>query len=284
MVCILWEICYYLPLNSELGLKKTFINNLLITIVVLNLFFALQNHFLPSLNHFFPVLKYIALSSWGLKHLFLFQPFTFTLVHYTNILDINYLTTLLFYIYILKKCGDHFTEHAKQRLFIPLYLLPTAVSALLYHYFFNTTLTPIFAPYLSLTSIVLSCAIISPNKKILKPVHARPAHYGIPLKWASLTFIAYHLSLGSLSSAPYIYLGLINIATTYLLASLTLKASSKSFFLSKIESLLHKDISIRETKRCARIDRILDKIATKGMKSLSYLDKLYLRINKSHIS
>ena len=265
-------------------MQKTSIYYFLTGIFFVNVFFALQNHFLPVLKNSIPILQYLALSSWGLKHLLYYQIFTYPLIHYTTILDLNYLFFLLIYLYILKKCADHFRDHNKENFFIPLFFLPTAITTLMYFFYTKVSIAPIFSPYLPLTSIVLSTVILSPGRKILQPTHHRPLHKGIPLVWASLAFNIYHMTMGSLNTSPHLELSLINVLVTYLLATPMLKFSSRLFFLSKLERLLHKNISVNRKNKTARIDRILDKIATHGMTSLSLLDKIYLKLSKSHIS
>lgn len=268
----------------ERSLTIRSINNFILGLALINIFLTLQAHYLPFICNIIPTAKIFSLSSWGLKKFLIFQPISFSLLHYSPVLDISYLTSLLFYIYILKKCADFFILHNKHSRFLFLYLVPTALSALIYIFIFKNQLSPIYSPYLCLTSIILSCTLLDPNKKILRPVHARPAHYGIPLKWATLAFIGYQLTLGSLSTAPFVYICLVNLITTYLMALFLLKSTSQSFFFNKLEKFLHRTIFFKKENHNTRIDRILDKISKSGMNSLSFLDRLYLKINNSHFS
>lgn len=250
----------------------------MITTVVVSLGSTLFSSFYPLL----PFLWTLSLSA--LKKLYLWKFFTYLFIDPSTSITLSYLIRLGFTLYLLWSCGTLIVERFGEKSFACLYFLSGLCGGVLAFLVLNffSPFTYFGGTFVPLYAILIAWVMLNPYSKIL-------LFFVVPLsaKWLILGLLGGNLliELSHSNFVPFVaYLasGVIG----YFYALFVWKVKSPFFFLNPMEERIiffaHKfsfsKVKIWWPKRKKLtdeefIDKMLEKIAQKGTRSLSFWEK-----------
>ena len=266
----------------------TIIKNLIVTIISVSLASALFNK-LSILMFGIGPQEILSLSSWGIRHMMLWEIFTHLIVHPSlNSISLSFLMDLAFNMLVLWQIGPIILARFGKRHFLKLYLgIPILMAAGLAFIISQTNINIYLSGCLNSTYSLLIIWCILYTEDLILLFNIIP----LKVKWVVSIIIGVSLLI-NLSQLNFFGISLTStvVILTYLYAILVLELRTNNHYLDAIEKTLlyYKDkITIRESKysnekiysiKSGRpinddhvfMDAMLEKISRKGEKSLSW--------------